>query len=180
MLSVQEQPTEKLWSPHCSGSRSTKRVPNWVTFIVPRHSSVISHCFSLYLHLYPNLNEEIRPYNESVKSKRHVTESGSLIYTTQELSSSISSGMSKILELLAETNKLWILLGIFIFARLVSYSRLAFKGKLPPGPRGLPIVGNIFQVSTEAWNEFAQWKKEFGEWLFGSIFRPILIQNPLL
>ncbi|KAK7449191.1 hypothetical protein VKT23_013337 [Stygiomarasmius scandens] len=70
--------------------------------------------------------------------------------------------MSKILELLAETNKLWILLGIFIFARLVSYSRLAFKGKLPPGPRGLPIVGNIFQVSTEAWNEFAQWKKEFG------------------
>ncbi|THU90575.1 hypothetical protein K435DRAFT_864148 [Dendrothele bispora CBS 962.96] len=75
----------------------------------------------------------------------------------------ISLTTSKAMEILAETNKFLVLLSIFAFVRLVGLvQRHALKGKPPPGPWGFPIVGNIFQVSTEAWKEFAQWKKEYG------------------
>ena len=34
--------------------------------------------------------------------------------------------------------------------------------KLPPGPRGLPLLGNALELRSQQWIQFTRWKKEFG------------------
>ena len=34
--------------------------------------------------------------------------------------------------------------------------------KLPPGPRGLPLLGNALQLRSQQWLTFMEWKQEFG------------------
>jgi len=36
------------------------------------------------------------------------------------------------------------------------------KGKVPPGPKGIPFFGNLFQLSMTPWKEFDAWKKQYG------------------
>ena len=35
--------------------------------------------------------------------------------------------------------------------------------KLPPGPRGIPFFGNLFQLSKTPWKEFEIWRKRYGK-----------------
>ncbi|KAI0802036.1 cytochrome P450 [Irpex lacteus] len=41
------------------------------------------------------------------------------------------------------------------------------KGKLPPGPKRLPVLGNIFDIPTdEAWKVFQTWGEQYGDVIY--------------
>lgn len=51
-------------------------------------------------------------------------------------------------------------LGLFILKSLL---RLRRRAPPPPGPRGLPLIGNILDMPTEQeWLTFAQWGDKWG------------------
>jgi hypothetical protein len=35
--------------------------------------------------------------------------------------------------------------------------------KLPPGPRGIPLLGNVLEMRSKQWLNFMKWKDEFGQ-----------------
>src|SRR6266702_1974928 len=58
--------------------------------------------------------------------------------------------------------------GISVHA-LVTYLRSPFR-KLHPGPKGLPLLGNILQITQNQWSTFTNLRKKFGIAPFNSIF----------
>jgi len=37
--------------------------------------------------------------------------------------------------------------------------------KLPPGPRGYPIIGSLLELRKEQWLKFAAWQKDYGQFV---------------
>ena len=43
--------------------------------------------------------------------------------------------------------------------------------KVPPGPRGYPIIGNILDLKPGQWLKFSEWQKKYGQFaLSNSLF----------
>jgi hypothetical protein len=55
-------------------------------------------------------------------------------------------------------------LALFVFIKILRRSSVPHALLLPPGPKGLPIVGNILDMPSEKeWLTFAQWGERWGE-----------------
>ena len=51
--------------------------------------------------------------------------------------------------------------GLYCVARLVSSKKSSLP--LPPGPKGLPLLGNLLDMPSEReWHTFAKWGQQYG------------------
>ena len=59
----------------------------------------------------------------------------------------------------------WYILGLALFGALVvKYGVNRGHRKYPPGPKGLPIIGNILDVpKQEPWKIYKYWSQQFGQ-----------------
>lgn len=53
---------------------------------------------------------------------------------------------------------------ILIVSRVILSAIRAYRLRkiMPPGPSGLPLLGNIFQVGELQWLRFTEWKEQYG------------------
>ena len=57
-------------------------------------------------------------------------------------------------------------IGFVILQRL---ARWRSRSHLPPGPKGFPIVGNIFDLATaNVWEQFSAWGRQYGAFSLSS------------
>ncbi|KAF8492384.1 cytochrome P450, partial [Russula emetica] len=74
------------------------------------------------------------------------------------------------------TLSLGTLLGFCILC-VVRYVTSPYR-KLPPGPRGYPIIGNVLELRTQPWFKFTEWRKQYGDIIYlNAVGQPMVILN---
>lgn len=62
-------------------------------------------------------------------------------------------------------NKYTATLTVLVFGAIYVVKTWTRRSRLPPGPRGWPLIGNLLDMpSTDEWRTYAQWVKEFSEY----------------
>ena len=67
-----------------------------------------------------------------------------------------------------QSNILVVSLVFLVTIVLVKYHSSPWRN-LPPGPSGLPLLGNLFELKEKQWLTFARWKNTYG--VYDSVLR---------
>jgi hypothetical protein len=65
------------------------------------------------------------------------------------------------------TLSLGILLGLVVLS-IARYITSPYR-KLPPGPPGYPIIGNMLELRGQQWLKFTEWRKQYGQRPFNNL-----------